>query len=111
MLLLTALVKNVFPTNEFKDQKSGEITPAGHKVQLEYVEPITGRNGQEDGEKIVLKDFNVRNLGEQYKKVIGKTVSVPVGLMVDQETRRPTLYILRGGLPTVVNQIQSQKAA
>lgn len=101
MLTLTALVLNVFPTNEFKDPKTGEITEAGHKVQLQYEEPVVGRGEQESGKKIVLKDFNVRNLGDPYKKAIGKFVSVPVGVWVDPETRRPGLYILRGALPTV----------
>lgn len=102
MLTLTATVINVFPTNEYKDQKTGEITEAGHKAQLQYEEPIAGKGDQESGKKIVLKDFNVRNLGDQYKKVIGKQVSVPVGIWVEPETRKPGLYILRDCLPTVI---------
>lgn len=96
MLNLSATVVNVFQTNEFKDKKTGEITPAGHKAQLQYSEPVNG-----GGEKIVLKDFNIHDLGEQYKKVLGKLVTVPVGVWVDQETRKPGLYIPKGGLPTV----------
>lgn len=102
MLTLTATVLNVFPTNEFKDPKTGEITEAGHKVQLQYEEPVTGKGDQESGKKIVLKDFNIRNLGEAYKKVVGKMISVPVGVWVDPESRKPGLYILRGSLPTVL---------
>lgn len=102
MLTLTATVLNVFPTNEFKDPKTGEITEAGHKAQLQYEEPVVGRGGQESGKKLVLKDFNVRNLGEAYKKVIGKTVSVPVGVWVEADTRKPGLFILRDSLPTVI---------
>lgn len=103
MLILIGKVLNVFPTNEFKDSKTGEITPAGHKVQMQYEEPIVGKGEQESGKKLVLKDFNVRELGEQYKKVIGKTISVPVGVWVEPETRKPGLYILRGSLPTIQN--------
>jgi len=102
MLTLTAIVLNVFPTNQFTDPKSGEITPSGHKAQLQYEEPVLGRGDQESGKKLVLKDFNVRGLGEQYKKVIGKTVSVPVGVWVDTDTRKPGLFILRDSLPTVI---------
>lgn len=102
MLTLTATVRNVFPTNSYTDEKTGEITAAGHKVQLEYTEPVAGKNGQESGSKIVVKDFNVRNLGEQYKKVLEKIVSVPVGIWVDPDTRKPGLYILRDSLPTVI---------
>lgn len=101
MLFLSATVVNVFPTNEFKDPKSGEITAAGHKVQMQYSEPVKGRNGQQDGEKIVLKDMNVRLHGDAFKKVIGKVVTVPVGIWVDPETRKPGLYIPNGSLPTV----------
>lgn len=101
MLTLTATVVNVFPTNEFKDQKTGEITPAGHKVQMQYSEPVKG-----GGEKIVLKDMNIRKHGDSYKKVIGKTVSVQVGIWVDTETRKPGLYIPDGVLPTVLGSKQ-----
>ncbi len=97
MLTLTAQVVNVFSTSEFTDKKTGDITPAGHKVQLQYLEPVKG-----GGEKIVLKDMNVRTHGEVYKKVVGKTVSVPVGIWVDTETRKPGLYIPDGCLPTVI---------
>jgi hypothetical protein len=101
MLLLIATVKNVYPTNEFRDTKTGDITAAGWKAQLEYPEFIKGKNGQKDGEKIVLKDFNVRTLGDAYAKVIGKQVSVPVGIYIDENTRKPALFIPEGTLPTV----------
>lgn len=97
MLTLTATVVNVFSTNEFKNQKTGEITEAGHKVQMQYNEPVKG-----GGDKIVLKDMNIRKHGDAYKKVIGKLVSVPVGIWVDTETRKPGLYIPDGSLPTVL---------
>jgi hypothetical protein len=103
MLNLTATVVNVFPTNEFKDPKTGEITPAGYKVQMQYAEPVKGKNGQSDGEKIVLKDMNIRLHNDAYKKVIGKLVSVHVGIWVDDETRKPGLYIPDGSLPTVIS--------
>jgi len=102
MLTLTATVKNLYPTNEFKDSKTGEITPAGFKVQLEYSEFVKGKNGQKDGEKIVLKDFNIRNLGEVYSKFLGKLVAVPAGIYVDEHTRKPAIYIPEGSLPTPV---------
>lgn len=106
MLTLSAKVVNVFPTNEFKDPKTGEITKAGHKVQMQYEEPVRGKNGSPDAVKIVLKDMNVRSHGEAFKKVIGKYVSVPVGIWVDTETRKPGLYIPDGGLPTVSSSAQ-----
>lgn len=110
MLTLTATILNVFPTNEFKDPKTGEITPSGHKAQLQYEEPVVGKGDQESGVKLVLKDFNIRNLGDAYKKAIGKQVKVPVGIWVDPESRKPGLYILRNSLPTVVNPVESKPA-
>lgn len=98
MLTLTATVLNVFSTNEFKNTKTGEVTPAGHKVQLQYSEPVKGSTD----EKIVLKDMNIRTNGELWKKVKGQTVSVAVGIWVDTETRKPGLYIPDGSMPHVV---------
>ena len=97
-LTLTATVVNVFPTSEFVDKKTGDVTPAGHKVQMQYSESVKG-----GGEKIVLKDMNIRLHGDAYKKVLGKLVSVPVGIWVDTETRKPGLYIPDGSLPTVLS--------
>jgi hypothetical protein len=100
MLTLTAKIINVFPTAEFKDKKTGEITPAGHKVQMQYDEPVKA-----GGFKVVLKDMNVRLHGEAYRKCIDKTVSVGVGIWVDTETRKPGLYIPDGTLPTVITSL------
>lgn len=99
MLTLTATVVNVFPTAEFKDKKTGEVTPAGHKAQLQYTEAVRG-----GGEKIVLKDFNIRTHGEVYKKLQGQLVSVAVGIWVDPESRKPGLYIPDGTLPTLIQK-------
>lgn len=105
MLTLTATVVNVFSTSSFTDKKTGEVTPAGHKVQLQYNEPVKG-----GGEKIVLKDMNIRLHGDSYKKVIGKVVSVSVGIWVDTDTRKPGLYIPDGSLPTVLSVPQRAPA-
>lgn len=98
MLTLTALVRNVFPTNEFKDKVSGEITPPGHKVQLEY-EAFVGAAGDQ---KIVLDDFNVRQQGDLWRKAAGKYVSVAVGVYLKEGGKDYGLYIPKGALPTLV---------
>jgi hypothetical protein len=97
MLTLTATVLNVFATKAFTDKKTGDITPAGHKVQLQYSEPI-----KEGGEKFVMKDMNVRSLGSVWEKLKGQQVSIAVGIWVDTETRKPGLYIPDGSMPHVV---------
>lgn len=85
MLTLEGTIRNVL-TAQFKEKKddfTGEITPASttFKVQIEYQMP------QPSGDsKIIIDDFNLKsddNLQayvEQYRKLIGKTVKVPVAL-------------------------------
>lgn len=85
MLTLEGTIRNVLTANfkEKKDEFTGEITPAStqYKVQIEYTSP------QPSGDsKIVIDDFNLKcddNLQgyvETYRKLIGKTVKVPVAL-------------------------------
>ena len=106
MLTLTALVRNVFPTNEFKDKVTGEITPPGHKVQLEY-EAFAGQSGDK---KIVLDDFNVRALGDLWRKAVGKRVQVNVGVYLKEGGKDYGLYIPKGSMPSLAID-QQQKAA
>jgi len=105
MLTLTALVRNVFPTKEFRNKETGEITPPGHKVQLEY-ESLMGEQGDK---KIELEDFNVRQNGDLWRKATGKLVSVPVGTMINN-AGKVQLYIPRGALPTLA-AVPQPKAA
>lgn len=97
MLTLRGLVRNVFPTPEFTDKTTGVVTPAGSKVQIEY-EALVNENGDK---KIILDDFNVRTLGDSWRKALNKVIYVPVGTMSDLNTKKVTLYIPRGALPTL----------
>lgn len=97
MLTLRALVRNVYPTKEFTNKETGVVTQPGHKVQLEF-EAIVGEGGEK---KIVLDDFNVRQLGDVYRKAIGKVINVPVGMYVPDGSNQPVLYIPKGALPTL----------
>lgn len=101
MLILQATVLNVFQTAEFKDKMTGEITPAGSKAQLQYLATVPA-----GGEKVILDDFNVRDLGDKFKACIGKTVNVQVGLYVDQVSKKSKLFIPKGCLPTIVQPRQ-----
>ena len=103
MLTLTATVLNVFQTTEFTDKMTGDVTLAGHKAQLQYMASVPA-----GGQKVVMKDFNVRADGDKFKQCIGKLVSVEVGQYVDQNSKKVELFIPKGCLPTVLNQ---QKAA
>lgn len=105
MLTLTATVLNVFPTTEFVDKMTGDVTPAGHKAQLQYMASVPA-----GGQKVVLKDFNIRGDGDKFKVCIGKVVSVEVGQYIDQKSNKGELFIPKGSLPTVLNQ-QPVKAA
>jgi len=97
MLTLRGLVRNVFPTPEYTDQKTGVITPAGSKVQIEY-EALVSEAGEK---KIILDDFNVRNLGDAWRKALNKQIIIPVGMMSDVGTKKITLYIPKGAVPTI----------
>ena len=99
MLTLEAKVLNVFSTKAFTNKDTGEVSPAGHKVQLMYEMP-GGAEGTE--KKYHLEDFNVRDHGAAYQKAQGKTVRVPVGAMINESTGKIMFYIPRGALPTVV---------
>lgn len=98
MLTLTALVRNVYPTNEFKDKVSGEITPPGHKAQLEY-ESYVGAAGDK---KIELDDFNVRQQGDLWRKALGKQIRVAIGVMVN-DSGKVQYYLPKGSVPTLVS--------
>ncbi len=98
MLTLEAKVLNVFSTKAFTNKETGEVSPAGHKVQLMYEMP-GGADGTE--KKYNLDDFNVRDHGAVYQKALGKNVRVPVGAMVN-DAGKIMFYIPKGGLPTVV---------
>jgi len=98
MITLTALVRSVFATPEGKDKESGEIFPAGSKVQLEY-EEIT-KSGEK---KIVVKDFNVNQFGDSWRKAVRKHITVAVNFYVNTNgsfpKAEPTLP--KGAVPTL----------
>lgn len=98
MITLTALVRNVFPTNEFTDQKTGVITAAGHKVQLEYEEYV-GKGGDK---KLCLDDFNVHQLGDSWRKAMGKNVNIAgVGVYIKEGGRDWAYFLPKGVVPTL----------
>lgn len=105
MLTLEGTIRNVL-TAQFKEKKddfTGEITPAStnFKVQIEYQMP------QPSGDsKIIIDDFNLKsddNLQayvEQYRKLIGKTVKVPVALW--KIDGKAGLAIPKASLPVLI---------
>jgi hypothetical protein len=102
LLIDQATVLNVFstPARTITDKKTGEVknVPAGHKAQLQWVQDKP--NGER---QVVLQDFNVHGLGEQWKKVVGKVVRVQAGMYIPEGSRWPELYIVQGSLPTVMS--------
>lgn len=98
MLELTALVRNVFPTAEFKNKETGEVTPPGHKVQLEYMEYV----GKAGDKKVCLDDFNVRTLGDVWRKAVDKKIKINVGVYIKEGGRDYAYFIPQGAVPTLV---------
>lgn len=73
MLSLNGVVANCFDTPASTDKKTGEIRPASSRVQ------IHARNTLENGQvRLELVTLKVESI-EPYKRLEGKTVSVPVG--------------------------------
>lgn len=73
MLSLNGVVANCFDTPASTDKKTGEIRPASCRVQIHARNTL--ENGQVRLELVTLKVDSI----EPYKRLEGKTVSVPVG--------------------------------
>lgn len=113
MLTLEGTIRNVL-TQSFKEKKdefTGEITPASttYKVQIEYTSP------QPSGDsKIIIDDFNlktdddVKSYVDQYRKLIGKLVKVPVALW--KIDGKAGLAIPKASLPVLLQQRASVTA-
>jgi hypothetical protein len=91
MLTLNGTVQNVFHTPERVDRKTGEIYPAGDRVQL------LAENELESGEvRLDLVTLKVANPAA-YKALQGRRVAVPVGAF--PAGKAVQFYALRGGVP------------
>lgn len=97
MLTLTAVVRNVFPTASFTDKETGAITKAGHKVQLEYKEPV-----KSGGERIVFRDLNVKGSGGLWQPLLNKKIHVQVAIYVNGT--KADLYIPEGSQPYIAKE-------
>ena len=91
MLTLNGQILNVLSVPEFKDKKTGEVTPARFRVQL------MGQTITQQGEvKIELVNLTVAD-AEPYKALKGCDVVVPVGVFV---TGGAAVYhATKGGVP------------
>jgi hypothetical protein len=77
MLTLNGIVLNVFDTAASTDKKTGEVRPASTRVQIQAENFL--ENGQKRVDLVTLKVPN----GEPYRKLTGRAVRVPVGVMSD----------------------------
>ena len=91
MLMLNGQVLNVLSVPEFKDKKTGEITPARFRVQL------MGHTLTQQGEqKVELVNLTVAN-GDTYKALQGRNVRIPVGVFVTGGQAQ--FFAIKGGEP------------
>ena len=88
MLTLNGTVHNVFRTEESTDRKTGEIRPAADRVQI--MAENTLQNGEKRVELVTLKVEQ----GDAYRKLVGRSVRVPVGAFVSGTTIQ--FYALKG---------------
>lgn len=76
MLTLNGQILNIFPVPEFKDKKTGEITPARFRIQL------MGQTLTPTGDKKVeLVNLTVQD-DTPYRSLLGKSARIPVGVFV-----------------------------
>lgn len=94
MLTLNGQIMNVLNVPEFKDKKTGEITPARFRVQL------MGQTITQQGEnKIELINLTVAD-GGPYKALLGQQARVPVGIFVTGGAAQ--FYAIKGAKPEAI---------
>ena len=88
MLTLNGQVINVFEQPAYTDKKTGEVSPAKHRVQ------IMAENMLQNGEKrIELVTLKVEH-PDAYRALLGRSVRVPVGAFVSGNVVQ--FYALKG---------------
>ena len=92
MLFLLGQVLNVFDTPASTDRATGEVRPAKSRVQVMAENEL--QNGQKRHELVNLSVDDP----DLYRKLIGHTVSVPVGAFV--ASGAVMFYALKGQRPT-----------
>lgn len=86
MLTLNGLVQNVLDVPARTDKKTGEIYPAKHQIQILAENDLP--NGQKRLDLVTLTTEHP----EAFRKLIGRPVSVPVGVF----GKEITYYALKG---------------
>lgn len=91
MLTLNGQVMNVFDQPAYTDKKTGEVTPAKHRVQIMADNML--QNGQNRMElvNLTVDDPN------PYQKLMGRSVRVPVGAFANGSAIQ--FYALKGHAP------------
>ena len=94
MLTLNGQVINVFEQPAFTDKKTGEVTPAKHRVQIMAENML--QNGQN---RVELVNLTVDD-PSPYQTMKGRVVRVPVGAFA--QSGQITFYALKGHKPEAV---------
>jgi hypothetical protein len=76
MLTLNGVVQNVFRTDSSTDKSTGEVRPAKDRVQ------IMAENTLQNGDKRIELVTLTVDAPEAYRKLLGRSVRVPVGAFV-----------------------------
>jgi len=82
-LILEMKIENIFKAKDFENKATGEIKPSKWKIQT-FDEVET-----EHGKQIKLIDVSITDKQANiYREQIGKVVSVPVGVYVNDKTKK-----------------------
>lgn len=87
MLTLNGLVQNVLDVAARTDKKTGEVFPA--KTQVQIMAENTLQNGQKRLDLVTL----TTDYPDQFRKLLGKPVSIPVGVFAQGQVQ---YYALKG---------------
>ena len=102
MLMMTGEVFNVLQT-PVGTNREGQQYGGDHQVQLMGDTPLT--NGEIRKELVTLRTDHP----EAFKKLVGKTVAVPIGAFV--RSGGIVYYLQRGAMPSVITQPSPQSQA
>lgn len=94
MLTLNGQVINVFDQPSYTDKKTGEVSPAKHRVQIMAENLLQNGSNRMELVNLTVEDIT------PYQKLIGRSVRVPVGAFANGSSIQ--FYALKAHSPEAV---------
>lgn len=90
MLRMEGLLLNLYKANDFVDRETKQTVVGRFRIQMQVTSPL-----QSGESKIQLVDLTT-DFPQSFKAHVGKTISVPVGAMVNQGSRQVQFFLPQG---------------